>query len=437
MSPTTIGILGIFIMVIIFFSRMPVAYVMGMIGYLGFTILISGKGGLNLLSRNIYDVFSSYGLTTIPLFVLMGQLAFNSGISHRLYNTGYKWLGSTRGGLAMATVSACTAFGAVCGSSPATAATMATVGLPEMKRYKYADELSTGSVASGGGLGMIMPPSVVLIVYGILTEQSIGALFVAGIFPAILVTILFIISIYIICTISPEQGPPGDHFTWKEKIKSLLGMGETLAVFILVIGGMFIGLFTPTEAAAVGAFGMLVVSILRKQLTWKGFVNALYESLGTSCMVMMLIAGAVIFGKFLAVTRIPFDIATWVSGFNLPSFIVIGIVIGIYFIGGCFMDALAFVTLTVPIFFPVVMALGYDPIWFGVIIVMVTEMGVITPPVGINVYVVFGVARRVIGEVPLESIFKGIFPFLLAIIVGVIILIIFPQIILILPNLMY
>jgi len=432
-----IGILGILIMVIIFFSRMPVAYVMGMIGYLGFTIMISGKGGLNLLSRNIYDVFSSYGLTTIPLFVLMGQLAFNSGISHRLYNTGYKWLGSTRGGLAMATVSACTAFGAVCGSSPATAATMATVGLPEMKRYKYADELSTGSVASGGGLGMIMPPSVVLIVYGILTEQSIGALFVAGIFPAILVTILFIISIYIICTISPGQGPPGDHFTWKEKIKSLLGMGETLAVFLLVIGGLFIGLFTPTEAAAVGAFGMLVVSILRKQLTWKGFVNALYETLGTSCMVMMLIAGAVIFGKFLAVTRIPFDIATWVSGFNLPPFLIIGIVIGIYFIGGCFMDALAFVTLTVPIFFPVVMALGYDPIWFGVIIVMVTEMGVITPPVGINVYVVFGVARRVIGEVPLESIFKGIFPFLLAVIVGVIILIIFPQIILILPDLMY
>ncbi len=437
MSPTLIGVIGILVMVAVFFSRMPVAYVMAMIGYIGFSIMISGKGGLNLLSRNIYDVFSAYGLTTIPLFVLMGQLAFNSGISHRLYNTGYKWLGSTRGGLAMATVSACTAFGAVCGSSPATAATMATVGLPEMKRYKYADELATGSVASGGGLGMIMPPSVVLIVYGVLTEQSIGALFVAGIFPAILVTILFIISIYIRCTLAPEQGPPGDRFTWKEKIKSLLGMGETLVVFILVMGGLFIGLFTPTEAAAVGAFGMLVVSIFRKQLTWKGFVSALYETLGTSAMVMMLIAGAVIFGKFLAVTRIPFDIATWVSGFDLPAFIVISIVIGIYFIGGCFMDALAFVTLTVPIFFPVVMALGYNPIWFGIIIVMVTEMGVITPPVGINVYVVFGVARRVIGEVPLESIFKGILPFLLAVIVGVIFLIIFPQIILFLPNLMY
>ncbi|MBK5101729.1 MAG: TRAP transporter large permease subunit, partial [Desulfobacteraceae bacterium] len=270
MSPTYLGIIGIIVMVLVFLSRMPVAYVMAMIGYLGFSILISGKGGLNLLSRNIYDVFASYGLTTIPLFILMGQLAFNSGISRRLYDTGYKYLGSTRGGLAMATVAACTAFGAVCGSSPATAATMATVGLPEMKRYKYADELATGSVASGGGLGMIMPPSVVLIVYGILTEQSIGALFVAGIFPAILVTILFILSIYIRCTYAPEQGPPGESFSWKEKVKSLAGMGETLIVFILVIGGLFMGFFTPTEAAAVGSFGVLAVSLIRRQLTWEG-----------------------------------------------------------------------------------------------------------------------------------------------------------------------
>jgi C4-dicarboxylate transporter DctM subunit len=408
-----------------------------MIGYVGFTIMISGQGGLALLSRNIYEVFSSYGLTTIPLFVLMGQLAFNAGVSRRLYDTGYKYLGSTRGGLAMATVAACTAFGAVCGSSPATAATMATVGLPEMKRYNYADELATGAVASGGGLGMIMPPSVVLIIYGVLTEQSIGALFVAGIFPAILVTILFIISIYIICTRRPEQGPPGDSFTWKERLKALLGMGETLAVFILVMGGLFIGLFTPTEAAAVGVFGVFIVSFIRRQLTWDGFVKSLYETLGTSCMVMLLIAGAVVFGKFLAVTRIPFNIASWVGGFDLPPYMIMAVIVLIYFFGGCFMDALAFVTLTVPIFFPVVMALGYDPIWFGIIIVMVTEMGVITPPVGINVYVVFGVARRVIGEVPLESIFKGIFPFLLAVIAGIIILMIVPQIILFLPNLMY
>ncbi len=437
MDATVVGIVGIVIMIIIFLTRMPVAYVMALVGYLGFSIMVSWKGGLALLSRNVYEVFSSYGLTTIPLFVLMGQLAFNSGISRRLYDAAYKYLGSVRGGLAMATVSACTAFGAVCGSSPATAATMATVGLPEMKRYNYADELATGAVASGGGLGMIMPPSIVLIVYGILTEQSIGKLFVAGIVPAILVTILFIISIYIRCRKNPEQGPPGEKFSWSERLRALWYMSETLAVFVLVIGGLFFGIFTPTEAAAVGAFGVLALSVLRKQLTWQGFVKSLYETLRTSCMVMMLIAGAVIFGKFLAVTRIPFNIATWVGGFELPRYMIMGIIVFIYFLGGCFMDALAFVMLTVPVFFPLVNSLGYDPIWFGIIIVMVTEMGVITPPVGINVYVVFGVARSVIGEIPLETIFKGIFPFLLAVIAGVIILIAFPQLILFLPNLMY
>ncbi len=438
MSPTLIGIIGIAVMILLFLTRMPVAFVMAAVGFVGFSTLTTYQAGLALLPRNIYEVFGSYDLTTIPLFILMGQLGFHSGISKRLYEAGYKFLGHTRGGLAMATVSACTAFGAVCGSSPATAATMATVGLPEMKRYNYDDELSTGSVASGGGLGMIMPPSVVLIIYGILTEQSIGQLFVAGILPAILITFLFIVSIYIRCTISPEQGPKGEKFTWPEKFKALLGLGETLAVFILVIGGIFKGFFTPTEAAAVGAFGVLIIAVARRQITWEGFVNALMETLRTSCMVMMLIAGAVIFGKFLAITRIPFDIAGWIGSLEMAPFMVMAVIILIYFFGGCFMDALAFVTLTVPIFFPVVEGLGYDPIWFGIIIVMVTEMGVITPPVGINVYVVYGVAKNVLKEeIPLEKIFKGIFPFLLALIAGVIIMIMFPKIILFLPQLMY
>jgi len=438
MSPTFIGITGILIMILMFLTRMPVAFVMATVGFVGFSIVINTDAGLVLLSRNIYETFDSYDLTTIPLFILMGQLGFNSGISKRLYDAGYKFLGSIRGGLAMATVTACTAFGAVCGSSPATAATMATVGLPEMKRYNYNDELATGSVASGGGIGMIMPPSVVLIIYGILTEQSIGALFVAGIFPALLVTLLFIICIYIRCRISPEQGPKGEHFSWPQKMRSLLGLIETLIVFVLVIGGIFIGLFTPTEAAAIGAFGVLLIAVIRRQITWQGFVKSLMETLRTSCMVLMLIAGAVIFGKFLAVTRIPFEIAGWVSGLDFSPVLVLGVILLIYFFGGCFMDALAFVTLTVPIFYPVVMELGYDPIWFGVIIVMVTEMGVITPPVGINVYVVYGVAKNVLEDgVALEKIFKGIFPFLIAVIVGVLILIVFPQIIMYLPNLMY
>ncbi|MFK5951999.1 MAG: TRAP transporter large permease [Desulfobacterium sp.] len=437
MSPTAIGIIGILIMLAIFMTKMPVAYVMTLVGFVGFGILISFPAAFALLPRNFYDSFSSYELTTIPLFVLMGQLAFNGGISRKLYNTAYSFLGNIKGGLAMATVSTCTAFGAVCGSSPATAATMATVGMPEMRRFGYADSLSAGSVASGGGLGMIMPPSVVLIIYGILTEQSIGALFVSGILPAFLMTFLFITCVYITCRIDPTQGPRGEKFTLAQKMKSLLGLADTLAVFALVMSGLFYGFFTPTESAAVGVFGVLCVSIIRRQLTWKAFVKSLYETLQTSTMILFLIGGAVVFGKFLAVTRIPFEVATWVSGLALPPFLIMGIIILIYFIGGCFMDSLGLIMLTIPIFFPIVTNLGYDPIWFGIIIVLVTEMGVITPPVGINVYVVYGVSRGVVGDISLEDIFRGILPFLLATVVGIIILMIFPQIILFLPHLMY
>ncbi len=438
MNPTLIGIIGILLMILMFMSRMPVAYAMALVGFVGFSHMISFTGALNLLAKDYYDIFSSYGLSTVPLFILMGQLAFSAGISRRLYDTAYTFLGHTRGGLAIASVSACTAFGAVCGSSAATAATMATVGLAEMKRFNYADELAAGSVASGGGLGMIMPPSVVLIIYGVLTGQSIGKLFVAGILPAMLVTVLFIIAIMVWCAVVPEQGPRGEHFSWGARIKSLKGMGETLLVFALVMGGLFMGWFTPTEAAAIGVCGVLLVTLLRRQLTWNAFVNALYETLKTSCMVLMLVGGAVIFGKFLAVTRIPYNIAAWIGAFDLPPLLVLGLVILVYFIGGCFMDSLALVMLTVPIFYPMVIDLGYDPIWFGIIIVMVTEMGVITPPVGINVYVVYGVARGLPGGgIELESIFKGIAPFMLAVLIGTIILALFPQIILLLPNMMY
>jgi C4-dicarboxylate transporter, DctM subunit len=437
MNPTLLGIIGIVVMILVFMTRMPVAYVMTLMGFLGFGTVVSFHGALNLVAKDFYEVFSNYDLTTIPLFILMGQLAFSSGISRRLYDSAYKFLGAIRGGLAIATVSACTAFGAVCGSSAATAATMATVGMPEMRRFNYADELSAGSVASGGGLGMIMPPSVVLIIYGILTEQSIGKLFVAGIVPAILVTILFIITIMIWCALRPEQGPKGERSSWKVRFKSLFDLGETLAVFLLVMSGLFFGLFTPTEAAAVGVFGVVLVSLIRRQLTWRSFVDALYETLRTSCMVMVLVAGAVVFGNFMAVTRIPFNIASWIGGFDLPAVIVLAMVVMVYFIGGCFMDSLALVMLTVPIFFPLVQHLGYDPIWFGIIIVMVTEMGVITPPVGINVYVVYGVARSLPGGIKLETIFKGIFPFMIAVLVGVVIMMIFPELILFLPNMMY
>jgi len=437
MNPTLVGVVGVCVMLAMFMTRMPVAYVMTLVGFAGFAVLGTLKGGMNLLSHSLYDTFSSYSLSTIPLYILMGQLAFHSGINRRLYRTAYHFLGSVRGGLAMATVSACTAFGAVCGSSPATAATMATVSIPEMKRYGYSNALAAGSVAAGGGLGMIMPPSVVLLVYGVLTEQSIGKLFMSGIFPALMLTVLFILTVAIQCRLHPEQGPKGEAFTWAQKMRSLVGLSDTAIVFGLVIGGMFFGVFTPTESAAVGVLLILLLSIVKRQITWGSFLDSLYETLRTSCMVLFLVAGAMVFGTFLAVTRIPFDVAGWVAGFDMPPVVIMSVIIAIYFVGGCFMDSLALIMLTIPVFFPVAMHLGYDPIWFGVIIVLVTELGVITPPVGINVYVVYGMAQKLAPSILLEDVFKGILPFIAAVLVGIALLFLFPQIALFLPGLMY
>lgn len=436
MSPTLAGLVGILIMIVLFTTRMPVAFVMGLVGFVGFSALTSVQGGLNMLSRSMYEVFVSYDLTTIPLFILMGQLAFNAGISRRLFSTAYHFFGHIRGGLAMATISSCTAFGAVCGSSPATAATMATVAIPEMKRFGYHDRLAAGAVAAGGGLGMVMPPSVVLIIYGVLTQQSIGQLFASGILPAFLLTALFILAVMIVCRRRPELGPPGERFSWKERLKSLTGLLDTVIVFVVVMIGLFKGWFTATEAASVGAVSVLTLGLLRRQLNLALIMKSLDETLRTSCMILFLVAGAVVFGKFLAVTRLPFSAAAMVGGLDLPPLVIMTIIVAIYFIGGCFMDSLAMVMLTVPVFYPVVTSLGFDPIWFGIIIVMVTEMGVITPPVGINVYVVYGVATSMKQNIKLESIFRGIYPFLMATVVCVLLLCLFPQIVTWLPYIM-
>jgi len=432
MSLTTIGIIGIIILVILLFSNMPVGFVMGFLGFLGFSYVVALGPGLSLLARDVFDVFSSYGLTVLPLFVFMGQIAFHSGISRRLYDSAYVLLGSRKGGLAMATVGACAAFSAISGSTNATAATMATVTLPEMKRYKYDMGLATGTVAAAGSLGILIPPSVIFIVYGILTEQSIGKLFAAGIFPGILLSFLFLLTIYLRVLKNPSLAPPGPKTSLKEKVKSFVGVFETLLIFGMVMGGIFFGIFTPTEAAAAGAFLTLLLAIIRRQLTWQSFVQSLADTTKISCMVMVIVTGAVIFGHFMAVTRLPYDLANWVSNLPFPNYVVMGIIILVYLFGGCFMDALAMIMLTIPIFFPVSQALGFDPIWFGVVIVLITEMGVITPPVGVNVYVVYGVAK----DVPLETIFKGVFPMLLALLLCNIILIFFPQIALYLPSLM-
>ncbi|MBW2636041.1 MAG: TRAP transporter large permease [Deltaproteobacteria bacterium] len=432
MSPTVTGIIGIIALFLFIFSRMPVGFVMAIIGFIGFGTLVSFDASMNLIAKDVYSVFGSYNLTVIPLFVLMGQLAYHSGISKRLFDAAYKFIGHWPGGLAIATIGACPGVAAICGSTNATAATMAAVTLPEMKRYNYKPELATGVVAAGGSLGILIPPSVIFIVYGILTEQSIGKLFVAGVLPGILLTSLFIVTIVIWTSLRPELGPRGPKAPFREKIESLSGLVETLILFIIIMGGLFIGFFTPTEAGAVGAFGTLVLAVARRNLSWKGFVTSLFETTRLSCMILVIVAGATIFGHFLAVSRIPFDIASWISTFDLPDFVIMLFIILIYFIGGCFIDSLALIMLTVPIFYPVITSLGYDPIWFGVVIVLITQIGVITPPMGINVYVVSGVAR----DVPLETIFKGVLPLLLALVIGTLLLIPFPQIALFLPGLM-
>ena len=432
MSVTTIGIIGVAVLVLLLFSRMPVGFVMGFLGFLGFSYVVNVSAGLSLMARDAFDIFSSYGLTVVPLFVFMGQIAFHSGISKRLYDSAYVLVGNRPGGLAMATVAACAGFSAISGSTNATAATMATVTLPEMKRYNYDMGLATGTVAAAGSLGILIPPSVIFIVYGILTEQSIGKLFAAGIFPGILLSILFILTIYIRVRLNPSLAPPGPKTSMREKLKSFIGIGETLLIFLMVMGGIFFGIFTPTEAASAGAFITILLALIRKQLTWKGFIQSLADTTRISCMVMVIVTGAVIFGHFMAVTRVPFELAGWVGSLPLSKHAVMMVIVLVYLCGGCFMDALAMIMLTIPIFFPVSQALGFDPIWFGVVIVLISEMGVITPPVGVNVYVVYGVAK----DVPLQTIFRGVIPMVLALLICNVIILFFPQIALYLPSLM-
>jgi len=430
MSPIVVGVAGIVFLIVLFLLRMPVAFAMALVGFVGFGFLTTPEAALSLLGHDLFDTFTSYPLSVIPMFILMGTFAFASGISRRLFKTTYAWIGHRRGGLTVATVFACAGFGAICGSSTATAATMGKIALPEMKKYNYDDALATGTVAAAGTLGILIPPSTVLIVYGILTEQSIGKLFVAGIVPGIILSIFFAATVAYLCWRNPAIGPPGEATSWSEKLKALSGIIEALLLFILAIGGLFGGLFSPTQAGAIGAGGALLIGLTRRQLKWQTFIEACKEALRTSCMVIFIITGAVIFGHFMAVSRIPFMLADWLGGLPIHPMAVMSVIIFIYFIGGFFMDAMGLIVVTIPIFYPIVEKLGFDPIWFGVIVVLVGEMGVITPPVGVNVFVIKGIAP----DIPLEKIFKGILPFLVALIVFTILLMIFPAIATFLPN---
>jgi tripartite ATP-independent transporter DctM subunit len=417
------GIAGFFVLLSL---GMPIAFAMALAGFLGFSYLSSPDAAFRVVAKDLFYTFSSYSLSVIPMFVWMGFLAFYSGIGSRLYNLAYKLVGHLPGGLAIATQATCALFGAVCGSNTATAATIGAIALPEMKKYNYDVSLSTASVAAGGALGVLIPPSVIFIVYGIATEQSIGKLFIAGIVPGILLMAFYMGTIYILTSRNPDLGPPGPKFGWRERFKALSGgLWEVAIVFIISLGGLFIGLFTPTEAGAVGAGGVLALTVLERRLGWETLKKSLSDTTRTTAMIMLLVAGAVIFGRFMAVSRIPFELANWAGNLPLPPYAVMGIILAIYLLLGCFIDALALVLLTIPIFYPVAVGtLGYDPVWFGVIIVMVVAMGVITPPVGMNVYIIKGIAQ----DIPLETIFKGIWPFLTALILCLAVLIAFPQI---------
>ena len=433
MSLTLIGITGILALVfILFFLGMPVGFSMAIVGFTGFCYVINLTAGMNMAGSVFWSVCSQYGLTVIPLFVFMGQIAFYSGVNERLYQSAHTWVGHIRGGLAMATVMACSAFSAICGSNTATAATMSTVALPEMKKYGYAPGLSTGAIACGSTLGVVIPPSVVLIIIGLATEQSIAKLFYGGIGAGVLLTLLLTLSISVICKLRPEWGPVVNKRSLKDRINSLSGGAEMLILFLLIMAGLYSGFFTPAEAGAAGSFFALVISLVRRTLSFENFIKAIKDTLRVSCMVIMLVAGAMIFGKFLAITRIPFDLADIVAGLNLSDAAIMLIISLIYIAGGAIMDALALLLITIPIFFPLSVQMGYDPVWFAVTVTVITTVGAVTPPVGATTFVVAAMAS----DVPMTEVFKGVALFLPAYLATIALLILCPWIITWLPGLL-
>jgi len=432
-DPILVGIIGITGMCVIMFLGVQIGIAMFVTGFVGFAAITNFDAALGLLKSTPFANASNYALTVIPLFVLMGQFAFYSGLSQELFGVSYKWLGHLRGGLSISTIGACAGFAAICGSSPATAATMGTVALPEMKKYGYADKLACGSVAAGGTLGILIPPSVGFILYGIIAQQSIGRLFAAGVVPGIMLAVLYALAVSYMVRRNPELGPRGPEFSLKERLVALKDVWGVLFLFIFIMGGMFVGIFTAKEAAAAGAFCAMLFMISRGKMNKQTLALALTDTVRTTAMIFIILIGAYVFGYFLAISKIPMALASFITGLEVSKYVVLAGIICIYMLLGCIMDSLAMVLLTVPIFLPIMTSLEFDPVWMGVIMVMAMEQGLITPPVGMNVYVVKGVAK----DVPLQTIFSGILPFWICIIIAVVLLAFFPKIALFLPDLLY
>jgi C4-dicarboxylate transporter DctM subunit len=428
-SDVMIGIIGIVMMLILFLTGLEMAYCMAIVGFLGFTALMSFLPASNLIAKDFMDAFTTYSYTVIPLFVLMGEFASNTKIAQRLYAGAHKWFGHVPGGLAMTTVVGATAFKAMCGSSLATVGTFSNLAIPEMDRYGYDKRLSSGTVASVSTIGMILPPSSVLIIYGLICEQSIGRLFLAGILPALMIAVLFILVILIWVLINPKVAPRGEKSGWKERMIILPELLIVLVIFGVVIGGMILGLFSPTEAGTIGTVAVFLLALARREVNFKMIKSSIKGALKTAIMTLMLIAGSSIFGHFLVITEIPMIAAEWASKLPIPPFGIMVMIIAIYLIGGSIMDDIAFMVLATPIFFPTAMALGYDPIWFGIMICMTIMIGGLIPPVAIYVFITANISG-----IPSKTVYKGAVPFLGALVVALVLIFVFPQIITWLPT---
>jgi C4-dicarboxylate transporter, DctM subunit len=431
MNEVIAGIVLLCLLLGLFLTGIELAFAMAILGFVGYGYLVSFKAALNLLGQDFFDVLDSYGFTVIPLFILMGQVAFNAGIAKRLYGTAHKFLGHVPGGLAIATVAGATAFKAICGSTAATAATFASVAVPEMDRYGYARKLSAGIVAIVGTLGILIPPSVVLIIFAIITTQSIGKLFLAGLLPGLMISFFYVCIIVGWCKINPSLGPRSERFTWKERMISLPEVIWPIVIFFLMVGGLLKGFLTPTEAGSVGAFAVLLLSIFKRDISLRGFLKSVQESLRTACMVMLLIAGSTILGHAIAVTTIPTIAAEWILELRLHRDLVMIIIALIYLLGGSFIDDMAFMIVATPIFYPTILKLGFDPLWAGIMIAVTVMIGSVIPPVALCVFVVKNITK-----VPMNVIYSGVYPFLIALVFTVILLFLFPQLALYLPALL-
>lgn len=425
MEPYTLAIVGIIVLFLLMFLRLPISFAMFITGFVGLYFASSMSAAVNVLSADLWNQFSSYSLSIIPLYILMGEIVYRAGITSKLFDAAYKWIGHFKGGMASTTVLASAGFAMICGSNSATAATMATMSLPELKKYNYDKRLSTGAVATGGTLGIIIPPSTVLIVLALQMQISVKDLFIASIIPGVLLTVMLLMTVFLICNINPGMGPAGAKASWKERILSTVEVIPIFLLFVFVIGGLYLGWFTPTESGAFGAFGAIVITVIMRRLTFAKFIEAVGAALKSSAMVFMLVVGAFIFGRFLTITRLPYGIAEYVNDLALPAVIIIALIVVVYVIGGSLMDALGFLLISVSIFYPTVTMLGYDPVWFAILLTIVTSMGAITPPVGVNVFIVQGLSK----DATLSDVFKGSAYFLIPYVIFIALIIAFPAII--------